>query len=38
MNSLQTENLGPSILTMQEALSTFDVNEESALYNLKLKE
>ena len=36
MNTLEETNLGPSILTLQEAISTLDMNSKGSLFLLKL--
>jgi hypothetical protein len=37
METLEAANIGPSLLTLQEALSTLDISNEGTLFHLKLK-
>jgi hypothetical protein len=37
MSTLEAHNLGPTILTLQEAIGMLENNEEGSLFNLKLK-
>ena len=36
-NTLETQNLAYSILNLEEALLTFEMNAESQLFNLKIR-
>ena len=38
MDTLEAHNIGPSVLTLQEAMSTLEINEEGHLFRLKLKQ
>ena len=37
MDTLEAKNLGPSVLTLQEAMSFLEKNQEGTLFQLKLK-